>query len=294
MKKMSRAAKLRKLLQDNKTVSCPAVYDPLSIRMAEEAGFEMVFVSGSSMACENIGTADVGVFSYGEYRNTLFNMLNVSTVPMLVDIDTGFGGPVTIYRTIREYEQMGIAGVMIEDQTFPKRCAYYDGLRVVPVEEMKIRIESAIKARTDKDFFILARTDAAADDTQGMEEALRRAKLYHEWGADGVYISTPKSDEDIKAIGKLGFPCAMIITEGSATGHYSVADLEAMGIKMVFFAQSLTRACIRTMSIVLNEIKTKGRTDTLDPEMFATQEERANVTGLQEYTAFEKEVLEID
>lgn len=91
---------------------------------------------------------------------------------------------------------MGIAGVMIEDQTFPKRCAYYDGLRVAPVEEMKIRIDSVLKARTDPNFFLLARTDAAADETQGMQEALRRARLYREWGADGVFISTPKSESD--------------------------------------------------------------------------------------------------
>ena len=294
MESLSRAAAFRKLLKEKSIICAPAVYDPISTRMAELAGFEFLFVSGSSMACTNIGTADVGVFSYGEYRNTLLNMLNVSTVPMIVDMDTGFGGPVTIRRAIREYEQMGIAGVMIEDQTFPKRCAYYDGLRVVPIEEMKVRIESALKARRDKDFFILARTDAAADDTMGMEEALKRAKLFHEWGADGVYVSTPKSEEDIKAIGQLGFPCAIIITEGSATGHYSVADMERMGIKMVFFAQSLTRACIRTMQVVLNEIRTKGRTDTLDPDMFCSQETRASVMGLQEYMEFEKEILHIE
>lgn len=196
MIQVDRALKFRKLLESGKTLCCPAVYDPLSIRLAERNGFEAVFVSGSSMSCEVIGTSDVGVLSYGEYRNTLLNMLCVSSIPMVVDIDTGFGGPVTILRTVREYEQMGIAGVMIEDQTFPKRCAYYDGLRVAPVEEMKIRIDSVLKARTDPNFFLLARTDAAADNTQGMQEALRRARLYREWGADGVFISTPKSESD--------------------------------------------------------------------------------------------------
>lgn len=290
MIQVDRALKFRKLLESGKTLCCPAVYDPLSIRLAERNGFEAVFVSGSSMSCEVIGTSDVGVLSYGEYRNTLLNMLCVSSIPMVVDIDTGFGGPVTILRTVREYEQMGIAGVMIEDQTFPKRCAYYDGLRVAPVEEMKIRIDSVLKARTDLNFFLLARTDAAADETQGMQEALRRARLYREWGADGVFISTPKSESDLIQIGQLGFPTAVCITEGSPTGNYSVADFERMGIQLAFFPQSLTRSCIRTMQLVLSEMRTKGRTNHLG-DIFCTQEERANSTGLESYMDFEASVM---
>lgn len=290
MGNLNRALRLRQLLETGKTLCCPAVYDPLSIRMAERNGFEAVFVSGSSMSCEVIGTSDVGVLSYGEYRNTLLNMLCVSSVPMIVDIDTGFGGPVTIYRTVREYEQMGIAAVMIEDQTFPKRCAYYDGLRVTSLEEMKTRITAVLKARTDPNFFLLARTDAAADSTQGMEEALRRAKLFREWGADGVYISTPQNENDLIQIGKLGFPTAVCITEGSPTGGYSVADFQRMGIRLAIFPQSLTRACIHTMQMVLSEIREKGRTDQLG-DIFCTQEERANSTGLESYMEFEADVL---
>lgn len=106
---------------------------------------------------------------------------------------------------------------------------------MAPVEEMKIRIDSVLKARTDPNFFLLARTDAAADETQGMQEALRRARLYREWGADGVFISTPKSESDLIQIGQLGFPTAVCITEGSPTGNYSVADFERMGIQLAFF-----------------------------------------------------------
>lgn len=291
MARIDRAWKLRQLLESGGTLCCPAVYDPLSIRMAEQSGFEAVLVSGSSMSCEVIGTSDVGVLSYGEYRNTLLNMLCVSSIPMIVDIDTGFGGPVTIFRAVREYEQMGIAGVMIEDQTFPKRCAYYDGLRVADVSEMRVRIESVLRARTDPHFFLLARTDAAADDTQGMDEALRRAKLYREWGADGVFISTPRTEDDLVRIGQLDFPTAVCITEGSATGGYSAADFERMGIRFAFFPQSLTRACIRTMRLVLNELKARGRTDHLG-DIFCTQEERAAYTGLETYMKFEADVMD--
>lgn len=284
-----RARKLRELLQTGRTLCCPAVYDPLSIRMAEKNGFEAVFVSGSSMSCQVLGMPDVGLLSYGEYRNTLLNMLCVSTVPMLVDIDTGFGGTATIFRTVREYQQMGIAGVMLEDQTFPKRCAYYDGLRVLPAEAMRERLEAALRARTDPNFFLLARTDAAADSTQGMEEALRRAALYREWGADGVFISTPKSEEDLVRIGQLGFPTAVCITEGSPTGGYGVEDFQRMGIRLAFFPQSLTRACIRVMDRVLRELREKGRTDQLG-DIFCTQEERAACVGLEEYLAVEAAV----
>lgn len=286
-----RAWKLRELLARGNTLCCPAVYDPLSIRLAEQNGFEAVFVSGSSLSCEVLGTADVGVLSYGEYRSTLLNMLCVSSLPMIVDIDTGFGGPAAILRTVREYEQMGIAGVMIEDQTFPKRCAYYEGLRVAPTEEMKTRIDSVLKARTDANFFLLARTDAAADSTQGMKEALRRARLYREWGADGVFISTPKTEDDLVQIGRMGFPTAVCITEGSPTGGYSVADFERMGIRLAFFPQSLTRACIHAMQHVLGELRAKGRTDHLQ-NMFCTQAQRAACTGLETYMEFEAAVLQ--
>ncbi len=285
-----RAKKLRDLLKDGHTLCCPAVYDPLSIRMVERNGFEGVLVSGSSMSCETLGMSDVGVLSYGEYRNTLLNMLNVSTIPMIVDMDTGFGGPVTIMRAIREYEQMGIAGVMIEDQTFPKRCAYYDGLRVESTDAMKIRIDSVLEARKDPNFFLLARTDAAADSTKGMDEALRRAELFKQWGADGVYISTPKSEQDLRRIGALDIPTAVCITEGSVTGCYSVKDFHDFGIRIAFFPQSLTRAAIKAMDTVLKELKAKGRTDGI-PEMFCTQDERAAVTGLESFTDFETKVM---
>lgn len=285
-----RAQKLRALLKTGKTLCCPAVYDPLSIRMAEKNGFEAVFVSGSSMSCQVLGMPDVGLLSYGEYRNTLLNMLCVSSVPMIVDIDTGFGGTATILRTIREYQQMGIAGVMIEDQTFPKRCAYYDGLRVLPVEAMRERLAAALHARTDSSFFLLARTDAAADSTQGMEEALRRAELYRSWGADGVFISTPKTEEDLVRIGQLDFPTAVCITEGSPTGGYSVADFQRMGIRLAFFPQSLNRACIRAMDRVLGELREKGRTDQLG-DLFCTQEERAACIGLEDYQQAEAAVI---
>ena len=287
--KETRASKLRKLMKENKTLYFPAVYDALSISMAESAGFEVVLISGSSISNESIGITDIGVLSYGEYRNILANMIHASTIPMIADVDTGFGGIPTILRMVEEYERMDIAGIMLEDQTFPKRCAYFNGLTVVPVEEMALRLKAAIEARTDPDFLIMARTDAACDESMGMDEALRRARIYHEMGADVVYISAPPTKEDIKRIKELDFPTAVCIIEGTITEDFTVRDYEEIGIKFAIFPQTLIRAMMYASKYVLTSLKETGRTSDYR-HILCTQKERGEYTRLPKYVAFESRI----
>lgn len=291
--KKSRASKLRELMKNNKTLYFPAVYDALTISMAEKAGFELVLVSGSSMSNESLGITDIGVLSYGEYRHNLSNMIHASTIPLIADVDTGFGGVPNILRMVEEYERMDIAGIMLEDQTFPKRCAYFDGLTVIPVEEMALRLKAALEARLNPDFLIMARTDAASDTSMGMDEAIRRAKIYYEMGADVVFISAPPRKDDIKRLKELNFPTALCIIEGTVTEDFTVKDYEEIGIKFVIFPQTLIRAFMHVSKYVLTTLKETGRTNDYR-HLICSREEREENTLLAKYIDFEKKIRGIN
>ncbi len=289
MKRQTRAAQLRALMREKPHIYFPAVYDALSASMAEKAGFEAVLVSGSSISNERLGITDIGVLSYGEYRETLTNMLHASNIPIIADVDTGFGGISTILRMVEEYERMDLAGIMLEDQTFPKRCAYFEGLTVVPEEEMYLRLKAALCARKDSDFVIMARTDAASDDTKGMDEALRRAKLYYEWGADIVYISAPPTREDFFRIGELGFPTAVCIIEGTPSEQFTAAEFAQIGITWTIFPQSLIRALIYANQQVLSALYATGSCRAYG-SILCSQRERNDHAALPKYVAFEAAV----
>ena len=280
---VSRAAKIRQLLKTERIIVAPAVGDALGARMVEKTGFNALFVSGSSMANLLTGTLDIGILSYGEIRNNLLNIINATSLPIIADADTGYGGTFSIYRMVREYEAMGIAGIQLEDQVFPKMCAYFSNVSVVPVEEMCLRIKAACQARTDPDFLIIGRTDASA--SLGFREAVKRAYRYHEAGAEMIFISVPRSMEDIRQLAALPFPVCTSIVEGTINEDLTTDELAEMGFKLVKFPQTLIRASMKAMHDALVELKDKGTTRNIRNHFF-TQKQRANYTALDEYSAF--------
>jgi len=279
----SRASVLRELFQNEKAVLAPAVGDALGARMAELAGFQALIVSGSSMSNLLIGTADVGILSYGELRNNLLNIVNATNLPVIADADTGYGGSLSIYRMVREYEAMDIAGIQIEDQVFPKMCAYYSSTAVVSEEEMCDRIRACCEARRNKDFFIIARTDAAK--SLGFDEALKRARRYYEAGADMIFATVPPSVEDMKQFAALPFPVCTSIVEGTVNEDLTLKELSDMGFKLVKYPQTVIRASMKAMYDVLKELKKKGTTKGVRDKL-CTQQQRAENTALDEYSAF--------
>ena len=279
----SRAALLRRLLKEERVLVAPAVGDALGARMAENAGFPALIVSGSSMSNLLIGTSDVGILSYGEIRNQLLNIVNATNLPIIADADTGYGGTLSIYRMVREYEAMDIAGIQIEDQVFPKMCAYFSSTAVVSEEEMIDRIRAACEARVNKDFFIIARTDAAR--SLGFDEALRRAQKYYEAGADMIFATVPPTVEDMKRFAAMPFPVCTSIVEGTVNEDLTVDELADMGFKLVKFPQTLIRASMKAMYDVLKELKEKGTTREVRDRL-CTQAHRAENTALEEYSAF--------
>lgn len=278
-----RNARLQELLHGPNILAVPCCHDALSASLIEQAGFEAAFVSGAALTNTSLGISDVGVTSYGEYRNALLNILHATTIPILADVDTGYGGILPILRMVEEYESMGISGIQIEDQIFPKRCAFF-GVGVVSAEEMCGRIQAAVRARKDPDFLIIARTDGAK--SLGFEEALRRVRLYYEAGADMVFTSMPPTKEAMDQLKELKIPKCVSVVEGTVTETYTQEDFEEMGFSMVKYPQTLIRAIIKTQTEILKILKETGRTGGYRDRL-CTQKERAALTRLDHYTEFE-------
>lgn len=278
------ASRLRRLLEEPGILICPNCYDALSARMIQDAGFPATFVSGAALTNARLGLPDVGVTTYTEYRDTIRDILFAVDIPVLADVDTGYGGIMPIMRMTKEYESMGVAGIQMEDQTFPKRCAFF-GTSVVPAEEMCRRIRAVVSARTNSDFLLVARTDASC--SLGFDEALRRLELYKEAGADMLFVSVPPSEEALERMTKLGLPLCVTIIEGTVTERKTVPELEWMGFKMVRFPQTLIRARMKAEAEILQCIRETGGTWAMK-ERFMTQEERSKWTHLAELNEFEK------
>ena len=191
----SGASSLPHRLQQPKALLAPGVYDALSALIAEQAGFEALYLSGASIAYTRLGRSDIGLTTATEVAQTLSNITDRVALPVIVDADTGFGNALNTQRTVRDFERAGAAMIQIEDQTFPKRCGHLDGKGVVPVAEMQGKLRAALDARQNKNTLILARTDAVA--VEGLEAALERAERYLECGVDALFIEALRSDEQM-------------------------------------------------------------------------------------------------
>ncbi|MCD8009868.1 MAG: isocitrate lyase/PEP mutase family protein [Lachnospiraceae bacterium] len=284
MKHQNAAKRFREMLAKPGILVCPNCYDALSARMIEDAGFPATFISGAALTNAKIGQPDVGITTYTEYRNAIQEVLFAVDFPVLADVDTGYGGTMPIYRMTREYEEMGVAGIQIEDQTFPKRCAFF-GTSVVSADEMCRRIRAVREAQTNPDFFVIARTDAAS--SLGLDEALRRLELYRDAGADMLFVSAPPSEEALEKMLRLGLPLCVTVIEGTPTEKKTAPELERMGFKIVRFPQTLIRARMKAEQDILQCIRETGGTWEMR-DRFVTQAERSRVTGLEALNEFEK------
>jgi 2,3-dimethylmalate lyase len=183
---MKRTTELRRLLKEKRIIVAPGVYDCLSAKLAEKAGFEMVMITGAGIVASVFGYPDMGLITMTEVLNQTRNIVRSVKIPVFADCDTGYGNPLNVFRTIQEFEDAGVAGLFIEDQPVPKRCGHFEGKQVIPMEEMIKKIEAALDARRDPDLVIMARTDARA--VYGLDHAIERARAYVEAGADMIFI----------------------------------------------------------------------------------------------------------
>ncbi len=248
-------------LQQPKALLAPGIYDALTALIAEQAGFEALYLSGASIAYTRLGRSDIGLTTASEVANTLANITDRVSVPVIVDADTGFGNALNMQRTVRDFERAGAAMIQIEDQTFPKRCGHLDGKGVVPAQEMQGKIKAALDARRSTNTLILARTDALA--VEGLEAALERAEKYLECGVDALFIEALRSPEQMKvACAQFAhrIPLLANMVEGGKTPILSAAELGDVGFRIVIFPGGTARAVSHTLQAYYASLHTHQTT----------------------------------
>ncbi len=232
---MSAGQKLRALLASPGLLTLPGVYDGISARLAEKAGFSALYMTGYGVAASAFGLPDAGLVSGSEMLDRVRMLAGAVSLPFIADGDTGYGGLLNVDRTVRQYARAGAAGIQIEDQEFPKKCGHTPHRRVVAAADAERRVRVAASARPDRDFLIVARTDAASG--LGLDEALRRGERFLEAGADILFIESPESLEDLRRVGEIfrGVPLLANMVEGGRTPVLAAADLQGLGFKIALY-----------------------------------------------------------
>src|SRR5579863_8105800 len=244
---MRTTTRLRELLAGPDLLVAPGAYDALSARLIAQAGFSTVYMTGFGTAASVLGQPDVGLLTMSEMVSRASALAAVvGDLPLIADADTGYGNPINVRRTIREYEHAGVAGLHIEDQVWPKKCGHMEGKQVIPEDEMVQKIRAAVDARQDPNFVIIARTDANA--VHSLADALHRGRAYRAAGADVLFIEAPRSIEELRTIEQT-FPDVPLLynwAESGKTPLLSLAEIHALGFKLVIFPVSLLFAATRT------------------------------------------------
>lgn len=254
---------LRKLLLDNsKPLVVPGVYDAIGAKIAQKAGFEAMFQTGYGTSATLLGLPDYGFIGATETTENARRICRAVSVPVIVDADTGYGNPLSVWKLVTELESVGAAGIFLEDQKWPKRCGHMSGKEVIPKEEYSQKLQAALDARKSKDFIIVARTDARAP--EGLDAAIERGLEYKKNGADAIFIEAPKSIEEMKKIGRsIKAPLVANMIEGGATPLVSSKVLHKMGFKLILYPLSVLFANAFASMKILNELRRSGTTEKL-------------------------------
>jgi len=235
---MHPARKLRDLLERPGLLEVPGVYDGLSARIVERAGFPAAYVTGFGAAASRLGLPDTGLISFKEMADHVAALADAVAIPLLADADTGYGNPLNVHRTTRAYARAGAAAIQIEDQAWPKRCGHTAGKEVLPVAEAVAKIRAAADARAERDIVVIARTDARA--VLGFEAALERCQAFADAGADVVFLEAPESRAELERTAEvIDAPLMVNLLEGGKTPLLPRADLEALGYKLAIYPLTL-------------------------------------------------------
>ena len=255
-------------LRQPQVLLAPGVYDALTALVAEQAGFEALYLSGASIAYTRLGRSDVGLTTFSEVPDTLARITERVTVPVIVDADTGFGNAINVQRTVRGFERAGAAMLQLEDQAFPKRCGHLDGKTVVSSAEMCGKLRAALDARHSQATLILARTDALA--IEGLEAALDRAEAYLECGVDALFIEALRTPQQMDIACKRfahRVPLLANMVEGGKTPVQSAQLLGERGFRIVIFPGGTARAVAHTLQAYYRSLYTHQTTVPMQPSM---------------------------
>ncbi len=279
---------LKSRLAGASAVLAPGVYDALSALVAEQAGFEALYLSGASVAYSKLGRSDVGLTTVTELADTLAHITERVEIPVIVDADTGFGNSLNTRRTVQLLERAGAAMLQIEDQTFPKRCGHLDGKSVVSTAEMCGKLKAALDARRSSATLIMARTDAVA--IHGFDDAMQRAEAYLACGVDAIFVEAPRTTEQMDILCRTfahRVPLLANMVEGGKTPVQSVQALQQRGFRLVIFPGGTARAVVHTLGRYFASLKLHGTTLPMQHEMLDFDQLNA-VIGTPELMALDK------
>ncbi|MGI9011239.1 MAG: isocitrate lyase/PEP mutase family protein [Nitrososphaeraceae archaeon] len=282
-----RKISIRERLADaNDIIILPGVYDALTAKIAEDVGFETAFQTGYGTSASLLGMPDFGFLNAGETLENAKRIVNSVNIPILVDIDTGYGNPLNVWKIVKDLERIGAKGIFLEDQVWPKRCGHMAGKTVIPKEEYILKLQAAIDAREDSEFIIVARTDSLAQ--FGIEEAIERGKEYKRIGADVIFIEAPKTIEQMELIAKeIKAPLLANMIEEGITPNLTANQLKKMGFKMVVFPLSALYSATFAIKQTLQTLKKTGTTKELKNKMITFQEFN-DLVNLSAYNKLEK------
>src|SRR5262245_45243417 len=254
----------------NQTIPVPGVFNALVARMAERLGYQAVYLSGAALSA-GFGVPDVGLLSLTEFVAHARIIAQATSLPLLCDADTGFGEALNVERTVRLFENAGAAGIHLEDQQLPKRCGHLSGKAVVEAEVMAAKIRAAVTARRDPDFIVIARTDARG--VSGFDDAVRRAKLYLQAGADAIFPEALESADEFAAFAK-AVPATLIAnnTEFGKSPNLDVAAFAKLGYRMVLFPLTAFRSAMKAAQETLAAIQKQGHQRDRLPTMLSRAE----------------------
>ncbi len=240
----------------------PGVFDALSARIACDAGFEVIFISGYSVSAVTLAEPDFGYISLPDITEAARRVCNVANpvgIPVIVDADTGYGNPLNVAHTVRQLQNAGAAGIFLEDQLWPKKCGHMSGKRVVPVVEHVQKIRAAVDARGKRDFFIVARTDARQ--VNGLKDAIKRCLRYKKAGADALFVEAPQSIGELKSIAKeLPPPLVANMLERGVTPHLNRDELREIGFQMIVCPLSILFSYAKVAREIVTALRTEGST----------------------------------
>jgi 2,3-dimethylmalate lyase len=281
-------ARLRELLAAPGPLVAPGAYDALSARLVEQAGFDAVYMTGFGTTASLIGRPDVGLLSGAEMIDNARRIAGAVDVPVVADADTGYGNAINVVRTVREYEQAGVAGIHLEDQVHPKKCGHMSGKAVIGADEMVGKIEAAAAARRDPDLLLIARTDAAA--VEGLDAAIARARRYRDAGADVLFVEAPTSEDDIARVaGELAGVAPLVFNwaEGGRTPPIPLSRVAELGFALVLFPIGTLLAATAGIRSLLATLRADGTPTAAMPGLPAF-DEFTDLIGLPEVRDLEQ------
>ena len=278
---------IRKFLNDkSKPLIIPGVYDAIGAKIVEKIGFEAMFQTGYGTSATLLGMPDYGFIGSTETIDNARRICHAVSVPVIVDADTGYGNALTVDKLVRELETAGASGIFLEDQKWPKRCGHMKGKEVIPKDEYAEKLQAALDARSNKDFIIVARTDARA--TEGLDKAIERGLFYKKIGADAIFIEAPKTIQEMQKIGNsINAPLVANMIEGGATPISSKSKLHNMGFKIILYPLSVLFSNTFATFQTLKELKRFGITKKSKKKM-VNFDQFNEIVELSKYTKLEK------